>query len=198
MPESEPMETCSIEGCHREKIKRGWCNTHYQRWRNHGDPSVRLKARNNTPEEAFEYFTTPEPNTGCLLWTGSGMNNGYGSLGVNGRTTAAHRYAWERARGPIPEGMEVNHRCWTRACVNVEHLDLATRSQNQTYRMGPDADRTTPEARGIVRRVLKSGESRYDTKYRHTYYGTFPTEAEAIEHITRVRASMVGEQFAGR
>lgn len=29
---------CSIEGCDRKSRARGWCNLHWRRWRNHGDP----------------------------------------------------------------------------------------------------------------------------------------------------------------
>ena len=38
------MEVCSIEGCDRpiNKIKKGWCRLHYERWRRHGDPNVLL------------------------------------------------------------------------------------------------------------------------------------------------------------
>ena len=39
------QEKCSIDGCGRTKAKRGWCNTHYQRWRRHGDPDIVLQIR---------------------------------------------------------------------------------------------------------------------------------------------------------
>lgn len=38
--------TCSIEGCERASRKRGWCSTHYTRWRRHGDPTVCLRGEN--------------------------------------------------------------------------------------------------------------------------------------------------------
>lgn len=41
-----PKSTCSIEGCGRASRKRGWCSTHYTRWRRHGDPSVCLRGEN--------------------------------------------------------------------------------------------------------------------------------------------------------
>ena len=50
----------------------------------------------------------------------------------------AHRLAWEKANGPIPEGMCVCHRCNNKPCVNAEHLYLATSRQNtiDAYRDG--------------------------------------------------------------
>lgn len=37
-PPRKPPKKCSIEGCEKKAIARGWCTTHYQRWENYGDP----------------------------------------------------------------------------------------------------------------------------------------------------------------
>lgn len=42
----------------------------------------------------------------------------------------AHRVEWEKVHGPIPDGLELDHECKNRACVNLDHLRLATRRQN--------------------------------------------------------------------
>jgi hypothetical protein len=67
---------------------------------------------------------------GCWLWTGSTMKNGYGQLRRNGRTVLAHRYVYERYSGPIPDGLDLDHLCRVRNCVNPEHLEPVTRSVN--------------------------------------------------------------------
>lgn len=46
------------------------------------------------------------------------------------RTVSAHRFAWELFVGPIPEGMQVCHRCNNKHCVNPDHLYLGTQKQN--------------------------------------------------------------------
>lgn len=71
----------------------------------------------------------------CLIWHGAQIR-GYGALHHQRRVVYAHRFAWEREHGPIPEGMHVDHICHTPACVNPDHLRLATPSQNIGHRAG--------------------------------------------------------------
>lgn len=76
---------------------------------------------------AFERFVNRTET--CWLWTGSGAN-GYGMFRVGRVTTGAHRWAYQWANGPIPDGLEVHHMCRVRRCVNPAHLEVMTRRQN--------------------------------------------------------------------
>jgi len=69
------------------------------------------------------------PN-GCLLWTGAKSHSGHGQVYVDGKLDRTHRVAWTLAKGSIPEGLCVLHRCDTPACVKVDHLFLGTQSEN--------------------------------------------------------------------
>lgn len=83
-----------------------------------------------TLAERFAQYVSPEPNTGCYLWTGAVSSFGYGQFNVEGRTCSAHRVAWLLEHGPIPADVEPDHRCRNRACVNTGHMQLVTHAVN--------------------------------------------------------------------
>jgi HNH endonuclease len=62
----------------------------------------------------------------CWLWLGLLNGSGYGVFSMNGRTVMAHRVAYERQNGSIPPGLEIDHLCRNRTCVNPVHLEPVT------------------------------------------------------------------------
>lgn len=98
--------------------------------------------RRLTPEQRRESairrigkMTEIDPTTGCWQWTGAVTHAGYGRLQMadgTGRSTArgAHRVSYEVHRGPVPDGLQLDHLCRNRACVNPYHLEPVTGRQN--------------------------------------------------------------------
>jgi hypothetical protein len=68
--------------------------------------------------------------TDCINWHKSIRDTGYGQTFFRGKVMRAHRVAWIKANGEIPEGMVVDHMCRNRSCVNVEHLRVVTQREN--------------------------------------------------------------------
>jgi hypothetical protein len=95
----------------------------------------------------LESRSIPEPNSGCWLWLGKLTKDGYASVGrsVNGRYhVTAHRVSYELNVGPIPDGLQLDHLCRVRCCINPDHLEAVTSLVNNVrslaFRRGVDAD----------------------------------------------------------
>ena len=69
-------------------------------------------------------------NTECWNWTGCVGSSGYGHLSVDRKTVVAHRFSYEVHRVPIPVGLEIDHLCRNRKCINPTHLEPVTREEN--------------------------------------------------------------------
>jgi hypothetical protein len=95
-----------------------------------GNRTDRDAARRN-----FQRRVTPEPNTGCWLWTGGVDKDGYGkfqvSVGYRSQVhLRAHRFAWEDVHGPLPAGMLLLHSCDTPSCANEGHVRPGSQLEN--------------------------------------------------------------------
>lgn len=76
------------------------------------------------------FWSKVEKTEGCWLWTASTFRTGYGQFRLGKTNTSAHRVAFELVNGPIPPGTQIDHRCGCRACVNPDHMRLATNAEN--------------------------------------------------------------------
>lgn len=78
--------------------------------------------------EALRARTVVSPD-GCWLWTGKRKNTGYGQAALAGVQMNAHRAMFILTNGPVP-GLEVDHLCGNRGCVNPSHLEAVTHLVN--------------------------------------------------------------------
>ena len=83
-------------------------------------------------ERQYARFLSHTDRTGeCWLWTGSTDGYGrYGKMTLNKKTIASHRASYLHHHGEIPVGLIVRHKCVNKHCVNPDHLETGTHSQN--------------------------------------------------------------------
>lgn len=101
---------------------------HYRRWyRSVGRAGG--ATRSLPPMERFMRWVTK--TDGCWLWTGPQNLAGYGSFGVGrGSKRNAHRWLWEQLNGPASSKLHLDHLCRNRLCVNPDHMELVSHSEN--------------------------------------------------------------------
>ena len=91
----------------------------------------------------------------------------------------AHRYYYEKLRGPIPEGMQIDHLCRLPACVNPDHLEVVTPTQN--VRRGRSAKLTESTAFGIRWAALTT------TLFHRDIGEMFGVDKSAVAHVLHGR-----------
>lgn len=85
--------------------------------------------------QRFEEKYIPEPNTGCWLWLSGTDGHGYGQFfflrpAYKGKMMNAYKFSYEFFVKPVPKGLELDHLCRNRLCVNPDHLEAVTKKVN--------------------------------------------------------------------
>jgi hypothetical protein len=124
---------CSIPNCGKPHEARGWCEKHYKRWRNHGNPLTLRKTDAGEPQRYLRDKVLRFNGPDCLLWPYARLPSGQGVVTISKKLTIAHRYVCEALHGPAPTSKhEVAHLCGNGhlGCVNPRHLRWATHTEN--------------------------------------------------------------------
>jgi GNAT superfamily N-acetyltransferase len=137
---------CSVDTCDDNARDAGMCHPHYERNRRHGDPhhGGLLLHRGDTLGRFLAKVDKdgplPQPGTlayergttsPCWLWTSPSLQGkGYGNFHYKGRNTGAHIASFQIHGGVLIDGLELDHLCKVRLCVNPEHLEQVTHAEN--------------------------------------------------------------------
>jgi|SRR5882724_128897 len=89
-------------------------------------------------KERLQAYSKRLPN-GCIEWIASKFRDGYGCIRANGRDRGAHIVSYEFHVGPIPQGLELDHLCRNRWCINPEHLEPVGHRENVLRGVAPGA-----------------------------------------------------------
>jgi hypothetical protein len=147
------------------------------------------------PLEAMWDRVDKDGPRGCWLWTGatSGrdyLTGGYGHFRSGGTLHKAHRVAWELLIGPIPEGMQLDHLCLVKRCVNPAHLRIVTGKENRENQYGARSDNHSSSYRGVsFRREIGKWRAQVQHHGRR-YSSTHDTEMAAAEAAIELRREL--------
>lgn len=150
-----------------------------------------------TPADSFR--ARAKRQSSCLIWTGAIKENGYGVIWDGQRVVRVHRWSYEQANGPIPEGMDIDHICGNRACAEPKHLRATNRKQNMENLTRTNANSETG-VRGVHRNTRggKPWRVRVKHNYREHNGGYYDTVAEAETAAIALRNRLFTHNDADR
>jgi len=94
---------------------------------------------NNAKERFWSRVDKHASPTGCWIWTAGKLASGYGSFRTNNKAVVAHRYSYEQLVGPVAPGLQIDHICRNRTCVNPDHLEPVSQRTNLLRGISPPA-----------------------------------------------------------
>ena len=81
-------------------------------------------------KERFLSHVNKDDINGCWNWIGAKSKDGYGRFWFRDKLWLAHRASYEIFIGKIPHGMQLDHLCRNRSCINPKHLEAVTQQEN--------------------------------------------------------------------
>lgn len=109
----------------RNMLSRGWVK---------GQPTRFIQSHNGSGNAKRHLPEYSEEDRGwvspCWIWQRRINAKGYGRICLTDRAWQAHVLYYVRRYGPLPPGTEIDHKCRVRSCVNPEHLEAVTHTEN--------------------------------------------------------------------
>ncbi len=82
------------------------------------------------PKDINRFMSKVKKTNNCWEWTGFKNPDGYGKFFYNKKQRLAHRVSYELFKEDIPKGLQIDHLCRNRACVNYNHMEIVTNHEN--------------------------------------------------------------------
>jgi HNH endonuclease len=123
---------CSVEGCEDKYLASGLCRKHYLRVHRTGttDPSSVTIAKELSAFDRLMLRINKLDN-GCWIYSGRVTKKGYVHVkNDKGLMRFGHVIVYEHFYGKIPDNLEIDHKCERRACLNPDHLEAVTHTEN--------------------------------------------------------------------
>lgn len=127
------MTTCAVATCGRTSHARGWCSTHYERWRKHGDHLAGASTPKGVPSRFLRAVVLTHTGDSCIDWPYARTGAGYGHMQQDGRDERIHYLVCEAIHGPPPTpDHDAAHSCGRghEGCVSPAHLSWKTHAEN--------------------------------------------------------------------
>ncbi len=136
------------------------------------------KPRRPLWDRFWEQVLLQKTTDGCWEWIGAKQPSGYGRIGSGGdggKVLMAHRVAYEFMVGPIPPGLQIDHLCRNKSCVNPAHLEAVTHRENMIRA-------------GMLKRIpfCKRGHPRTPENLRIQYYPDGTVKGRSCRHCERI------------
>lgn len=97
---------------------------------------LRGRHANKAEQELARFWSTVDKTPTCWLWTATIHPHGHGKFTSFGKTQRAHRFAYQTLVGPVPNGLDLHHRCEVKRCVNPAHLEPLPRRDHRIQHAG--------------------------------------------------------------
>lgn len=194
--ESTRPRFCSFDGCDRPYSAGGYCRTHYEQHR-HGKPLTPIRRyAHGSLSERLDALTRKTPT--CWVWEGVVGADGYGRISVGKGYPLAHRVAFTLEHGAIADGLQVDHRCHNRACVNPAHLQIVTPKENGENRAGAQR-RNRSGVRGVTWSVTaQKWQAQIGHNMGRVHLGYFDSIAEAAVAVVAKRNELFTNNLLDR